>query len=169
MSLPDGARDGPQDLGPSQGERARHRRRTRQSAAGWDRTTASRRDALDPIVAARIKMALLADPTKDLSTIYAAVHKEMQQEQAAQQSAQPLSPGAPRLWAEGRPRHPTPPPCRARPFHPEARNPSRSTHRRARASSTFSRWWLLSERALKARPDGPRPHTAEQQDRPQRP
>ena len=46
---------------------------------------------LDPIVAARIKMALMAEPTKDLSTIYAKVHQQMQQEQAAQASP----PGAP--------------------------------------------------------------------------
>jgi hypothetical protein len=51
--------------------------------------------ALDPIVAAKIGMAMNADPTKPLAEIYVKVHEQMQQEQAAMQAQQPpAAPGA---------------------------------------------------------------------------
>ena len=61
---------------------------------------------LDPIVAAKIKVALRQDPTKDLADIYVKIHEQMQKEQAAQQSAA-APPGAPAPGGGG----PTPAPA----------------------------------------------------------
>ena len=59
--------------------------------------------ALDPIVAAKIGMALRADPSKPLADIYVQIHTEMQQEQAANQAAQQQSAAAPGQGPPGAP------------------------------------------------------------------
>ena len=48
----------------------------------------------DPIVVAKVEMALRKDPTAHFADIYVQVHEEMQKEQAAMQAAQPPQPAA---------------------------------------------------------------------------
>lgn len=50
---------------------------------------------LDPVVAAKIEMALRADPTGHFADIYVKVHEDMQKQQAAQAQAAPPPAGAP--------------------------------------------------------------------------
>jgi hypothetical protein len=45
--------------------------------------------ALDPIVAARLGVAMRKDPSAPFAEIYVQIHEQMQKEQAAQQAAQP--------------------------------------------------------------------------------
>jgi hypothetical protein len=61
---------------------------------------------LDPLVVAKINMALLADPTKPFAQVYVDVHEAMQKEQAATQAAQ----GQPPALGAGQPGLPPGPP-----------------------------------------------------------
>ena len=109
---------------------------------------------LDPIVAAKIKIALRQDPTDDFADIYVKVHEQMQKEQAAQ--AQRRTPGCRLAWPVAR-RSPPPSAMPGAAVPPGGASPSRSTLRRARASRTSLSWSRASASPLSRwRADGPR-------------
>ena len=78
--------------------------------------------ALDPMVAAKIEMAMRADPAAHFADVYVKIHKDMQAEQAQQQAAQaqqapPAGAGGPAPQAGAMPGATAPPPGQPQPLN----------------------------------------------------